>query len=706
MRVEMYKISYENYKFTAEIDTGAEVGENQLTLWYCEKVALDALSLAQLNTELLLKALKEPHKSLLLPYLEEIKHNHKQTFEHEMGEILKPFSSQKLPGEIKRKVKRIRAKIQQTLEQLESQFMQQEVLTLERDCFDLTAIEKDYQIYGEWKFLRDFFFEEATYENIRKFCHDFATNATTRAIVASREGRWIKRNALYTRNLLSVVGEQALLANDSSYMRLAREFFRWLDLHLEDVLQDPEYQRLSKLDAIDRTSTHESDISLRPAIDLYKSLPGVTIRYSCQGVSGKIKLDGYELLAITPHEEFASISFSSISYLIHDAISARLQQFTAITTERIPCNFTNGIILRSTGNNLRFREELYLLGLQLHQMLSESQHKQEPEPPVQCLKTWETANHPEYPPHIDHAGGILPARLTWLCRTENIENTLSLLSHFNHWAKARDLLYYEDRQGLYAIKTLFLSEAYQNGTIQLTGYIDGSPAFPFHLMVDYATTMATETILETLNDIEDNQQAEPAKKLFQRITGQPYKPQENQEILDRTQAEELIQRELETLIQHALESRQPIPYQQLEELLVYPMDLLNTTSRYLYSWDTLREGDLRKLDPEGLSLLSFHYESETANYTFHLPYRTAEAFLPAKHIQQIRGQASVERREYGTFYGRTITEEESISHPIEEILYALGIYSGQNFPRHLERKKERPLPASEWNFGELYEEEE
>ncbi|GCE26511.1 hypothetical protein KDA_19950 [Dictyobacter alpinus] len=705
MRVEMYKISYGNYKFTAEIDTGAEVGDNQITLWYCEKIPMDALSLAQINTQLLLKALKEPHKSLLMPYLDEIKQNHKQTLEQEMSAIIKPYSSQKLPGEIKRKIRRMREKIRVTLEQLETQFMQQEILTLERTCFDLDAIEKDYQIYGEWKFLRDFLFEEATYENIRNFCHDFASNPSTRSIVESREGRWIKRNALYTRNLLSVVGEQALLANDGSYMRLAREFFRWLDLHLEEILNHPEYQHLNKLDSIDKTSTHESDTYIRPAIELFKTLPGIAIRYSCQGVSGKVNMNPYEILTITPHEEFASITFSGISYLIHDAISARLSQFASITTQRIPCNFTAGLILRSTGNNLRFREELYLLARQLHYMLDTEQRELSPTTPVKIIQAWENANHPEYPPQIEHNGGILAGRLTWLCQPENIEYTLSRLNHFNHWAKARDLLYYEDRQSLYNIKALLIKEAYQSGTIQLSGYIDGSPTFPFHLMINHACYMAGELLLETLKDSQSSNHEETARHLFQRLTGQPFQAPENVEQLDQKKIEGLIQNELEELIQQALQRRQPIPYQQLEALLIYPMDLLNTTSRYLYDWDTLNAGDLRKLDPEGLSLLSFHYESDTASYIFHLPYRTGEEFLPAKHIQQIKGKASQERQEYGTFYGRAITEEESINHPIEEILYSLGIYIGRNFPRRLERKKEQFQPLHNWNLQDFEDEE-
>ncbi|GCE18792.1 hypothetical protein [Dictyobacter kobayashii] len=712
MRVEMYKLAYGNYKFLAEIDTGAEVGDNQLTLWYSEKLAMDTLSLAQLETNLLLKALKEPHKSLLLPYLEEIKHNQQQDIEKEIAALIQPFSTQKLPGNIKQQIKQLRKKIQHSLKTLETTFMQKEILTLERDCFDMSLLENDCHIYGEWQFLRDFFFEEATYENIRNFCHAFAVDEALRLECLKHEGRWAKRNALFTRNLLSVVGEKALLSNDGSYMRIARELFRWIDLHLEEILIHPEYQRLNALDQPNKGTTHDSDASIRSAIELFKSMPGVAIRHSCQGVTAKVDMGEYALLTITPHEEYAYIAFNTLSYLLHDAIMARLPKLSSITTERIPCNFNTGLFLRSTGNNLRFREEIYLLAHQLHNLIAK-----EPEAKIsnRLVTGWETASNPVYPPQANEIGNILPGRLIWLCYAQQIEQTLFQLNHLNHWAKASDRLYYDDRQGLYKIKALFLMQAYENGTILPGGYVDGSVVFHKNFAIETAASIAADFLLETLEEQQQDNSStlygNIAIQLFQRITSQPFSQQNKtlRLILEQAQAEIAIQGYLKNLIAQALQSRQPIPYQQLEELLIFPGDILElaiSRHRHINTWNDLDKSDQRKLDPEGLSLISFHYESASAKYIFHLPFRTAQEFLPEELIAQLRSQVNTERKEYGSAYGRTITAEESINHPIEDILKILGVNIGNTCPRKLERKKEQVYSNYQWDNNNEDEDED
>lgn len=714
MRVEMYKLAYGNYKFCAEINTGAEVGDNQLTLWYSEKLAMEALSLAQLDAKLLLKALKEPHKSLLLPYLDEIKHTQQQSIEKEIAQLLQPFNTKKIPGNVKQRIRQLREKIQSTLQKLEASFMQKEILTLERDCFDLSSIEKDCHIYGEWHFLRDFFFEEATYENICRFCHEFALDEAIRLEAIAHEGRWAKRNALFTRNLLSVVGEKALLSNDGSYMRIARELFRWIDLHLEEILANPEYQRINALDQPNKGTPpiHDSDASIRPAIELFKSLPGTAIRHSCQGVTAKIDMGAYSLLTITPHEEYAYIAFNTLSYLLHDTIIARLSKFSSITTERIPCNFNTGLFLRSTGNNLCFREEIYQLARQIHTILTEKPAANTSSAPVRLVTGWETASNPLYPPQTHDNIDILPGRLAWLCLPEQIERTLFQLSHLNHWAKAADRLYYDDRQGLYTVKAMFLKQAYQNGTLLLASYVDGSIIFPKNFAVETAAALAADFLLETL---EEQKHGDPsglygniARQLFQRITGQQFTQQDNDlpMILTQEQAETAIQSYLQNLITQARQTRQPIAYQQLEELLVFPGDILDiavTRYRYISTWDDLDKNELRKLDPEGLSLISFHYESASAKYIFHLPFRIAQEFLPENAVAQLRGHASTERKEYGSAYGRTITAEESTNHPIEEILQTLGINISKVCPRKLERKKEPIQVHNHWNDPDIEE---
>ena len=90
----------------------------------------------------------------------------------------------------------------------------------------------------------------------------------------------------------------------------------------------------------------------------------------------------------------------------------------------------------------------------------------------------------------------------------------------------------------------------------------------------------------------------------------------------------------------------------------------------LPDWDELDEGEIRQLDPDGLSLIAFQYDSSTAHYVFHLPFRIAEKFLSQQLIRELHTHASTSR-EVGTFYGRAITEAESQHYPIANLLREL-----------------------------------
>jgi hypothetical protein len=48
-----------------------------------------------------------------------------------------------------------------------------------------------------------------------------------------------------------------------------------------------------------------------------------------------------------------------------------------------------------------------------------------------------------------NVAGLTASQLEQLCQPEQLERTLFLLFHLNHWAKAREQLFFADRQGLY-----------------------------------------------------------------------------------------------------------------------------------------------------------------------------------------------------------------------------------------------------------------
>src|SRR5207249_193091 len=112
---------------------------------------------------------------------------------------------------------------------------------------------------------------------------------------------------------------------------------------------------------------------------------------------------------------------------------------------------------------------------------------------------------------------------------------------------------------------------------------------------------------------------------------------------------------------------------ELAALFIDPLDLFQKSrGRIWLSWNDLDESEVRKLDPEGLSLIAFQYDSPTANYVFHLPFRVAETFLAEQHLHELLDSPG-SSQEYAVFYGRTITEAESQKHPIEKILSELQV---------------------------------
>ncbi len=75
---------------------------------------------------------------------------------------------------------------------------------------------------------------------------------------------------------------------------------------------------------------------------------------------------------------------------------------------------------------------------------------------------------------------------------------------------------------------------------------------------------------------------------------------------------------------------------------------------------------------------------------FHLPFRTAEAFLPAQQIHKLKNAPSTSR-EFGEYYGHPITELESLQRPIRAILWELGVDIEAICPRQLNNKQEYAL---------------
>ncbi len=584
-----------------------------------------------------------------------------------------------------------------------------ELWPLDRRWFDPDTLQAESRVYSEEYFLRDFYFEEANFPHIRNFCRKFALDEAYRKPALAGEPRWAKRNALFVRNLHAQIGEDALLSNERDYDCRAREFFRWVDAHVEEIQALPEYQRLVEKDSTFQPSGGELDPLIRQAVEALNRIPGVSTQFSCQGVSGKVRFGGRELLVVSPHEEYAYVSFSELRLPAKDAISALLPLFPSITNDRIPHNFVLRSLLRSTGDNLRFRTELVELAERVLASMDDegSIHTDESGLPLLADAAQAVESREGLAP-----GGLPPSRLEWLCQPAQIERTLRLLFYLNHWAKAREQLLYADRQGFYQVKATVVQQAVAAELIRPVAFIDGSAVFAGDYSFDLAADMATEVFLDRLAMLFEEEVHLPYDAdeidstvlgLFARIAGHELTSRADIETLDMEQVKAFLLECLEALVAQARSTRRPISGSDLAALCIEPIDLLNihwSRNRPSPRWDELDEGEAIQLDPEGLSLIAFEYDSTTAHYVFHLPFRVAERFLTEQPVRELRNRPS-DSRECGVFFGRTITEAESQEHPIEEILRELGVDIAAVCPHKLKDKREHVSQlASRFSYWE------
>lgn len=606
MRMITDTMYYGNYKFDVELDTGSETGANQLTIWVAEKLNIDTVPLKRFGVTQLLNALIEPERARLHARLEEEKLACQRSFELEIASLQRPYTvpgdkqGQKIPEKVKRKARKLHGQMKAASPRLEVEFARRELWPLDRQWFDHDTLQAQSRVYGEVFFLRNFYFEEANDPHIRNFCRKFALDEAYRQQVLAGETRWAKRNALFVRNLFAQLGEETLLSNERDYDRKAREFFRWVDIYVEEILALPDYQCLQQEDSAFQPSAGELDPLIRQAVEALNRIPGVTTQFSCQGVSGKARFQGRELLVVSPHEEYAYVSFSELRWPAKDAICALLPLFPSITIARIPYNFALRSVLRSTGDNLRFRTELVELA---ERVLARVDGVGSIRPGESGLSA--QANAPQVVESLEGSapGGIPSSSLQWLCQPAHIERTLHLLFYLNHWAKAREQLLYADRQGLYKLKAAVVQQVVAAELINPAAYIDGSAAFARDYSPDLAADMAAEVFLDRLAMLFEEDEHLPADadeidstvlSLFARIAGHEPTSRADIETLDVERIKAFLLERLETLVAQARSTRQPISGSDLAELCVEPIDLLDihwSRNRPSPCWDELDEGE-------------------------------------------------------------------------------------------------------------------
>ena len=94
-----------------------------------------------------------------------------------------------------------------------------------------------------------------------------------------------------------------------------------------------------------------------------------------------------------------------------------------------------------------------------------------------------------------------------------------------------------------------------------------------------------------------------------RIMGYEVKTLADSQALDEERTKTFIAESLRALVDQALSSHQSIVGQDLAALLISPADLLEvhlTRDRLSPDWDELDEGEIRQLDPDGLTQSLFN----------------------------------------------------------------------------------------------------
>jgi hypothetical protein len=375
MRVDVDKLYLGDYQFTIELDTGSETGGNQLTVWCATKAAIETVSLKAFAFEALMQALLEPYGALLAGQFADELTRFYQPFETKIAEIQAPFLGKtgaqlRLSSQAKRLLRGVEHQKRQGLRQLERDFMRRELLELERNCFNWEQLEKVNRTFGEGRFLRSFYFGEANDKYMYNFCRKFALNESYREEVLSGRARWFKRNALFYRNILHMaqvehrVGEKSAVSYDAWLYHL----FLWIDRHCESIFSLPEYRRLQALDGPDEQDgsgcSHRFDEGIRPGVEVFEQIAGLSVITACQGVAGTVEFLGRILLPLSTHDAYAHILLEIPE---QERISEILQHLQGVGT--MNCEQWGREKLRLTspaiGQNLAFCEEVLNLGKEL-----------------------------------------------------------------------------------------------------------------------------------------------------------------------------------------------------------------------------------------------------------------------------------------------------------------------------------------------------
>ena len=123
--------------------------------------------------------------------------------------------------------------------------------------------------------------------------------------------------------------------------------YQFFDTHALRIIRHSDYQRIYQQDMVFQPQSHQFDPNIAEIVSDFNQIDGVRTLASCQGVSGMVPYQNYEILTLSPHARYAYIWFVDMP----DSIKSSLQKMPYYREHIYP-------VLQSTGDNASFLRDI------------------------------------------------------------------------------------------------------------------------------------------------------------------------------------------------------------------------------------------------------------------------------------------------------------------------------------------------------------
>lgn len=199
-----------------------------------------------------------------------------------------------------------------------------------------------------YQFLRSFYFDDIMPGTIRAFCLRFAEDSNYREASLARNTDWAQCNDLFLRNCFNPDFQANPFLENIGSLVGAYQFFK---SNANVIITHPDYQTIYQYDSSIMPDSHQADAGIANIVFAFNQIEGVRTLASCQGVSGVVSYQNYEIMTLSPHARYAYIWFRDLS----PSIKINLQQMPFSSTV-----YTENVYptLQSTGDNPAFLAEI------------------------------------------------------------------------------------------------------------------------------------------------------------------------------------------------------------------------------------------------------------------------------------------------------------------------------------------------------------